>query len=76
MNVKTLILGIVTGGMISLGTYFFLPPPNKAHANDCATNKELWAVAKNIKDATEEEVWSAAKHLINHIESVEKRRVN
>ena len=35
MNVKTLILGIVMGGMISFGTYFFLPPPQGAYAGSC-----------------------------------------
>ena len=35
MNVETLILGIVMGGMISFGTYFFLPPPQTAYAGSC-----------------------------------------
>jgi hypothetical protein len=35
MNVKALILGIVLGGMISFGTYFFLPPPQTAYAKSC-----------------------------------------
>jgi hypothetical protein len=38
MNVKTLILGIVMGGMISFGTYFFLPPSQSAYAGSCNEN--------------------------------------
>ena len=32
IEVKTLVTGIVMGGMVSLGTYFFLPPPQDAFA--------------------------------------------
>jgi hypothetical protein len=50
MNVKTLILGIVMGGMVSFGTYFFLPPPQNANANgDCATSSELRKAVRDIK---------------------------
>ena len=42
MNVKTLILGVVMGGMIAAGTYFFVPTPNGAYAQStCATSDEL-----------------------------------
>lgn len=42
MNVKTLILGVVMGGMIAAGTYFFLPTPTGASAQgNCATSWEL-----------------------------------
>jgi hypothetical protein len=51
MNVKTLILGIVMGGMVSFGTYFFLPPPQTANANgDCATSSELDDAVREIKE--------------------------
>jgi hypothetical protein len=41
MNVKTLILGVVMGGMIAAGTYFFLPTPTGAYAQgNCVTSRE------------------------------------
>ena len=50
MNVKTLILGIVMGGMVSFGTYFFLPPPQDASASrNCATSYELSDAVDEIK---------------------------
>jgi hypothetical protein len=39
--VKTLVMGIVMGGMVSFGTYFLLPPPQSAKASDCATSYDL-----------------------------------
>ena len=33
LEVKTLVMGIVMGGMVSFGTYFLLPPPDNAYAN-------------------------------------------
>jgi len=49
MNVKTLILGVVMGGMIAAGTYFFLPTPTDAYANDCATSSELLEAMNELK---------------------------
>ena len=53
MNVKTLILGVVMGGMIAAGTYFFVPTPSGAYANDCVTHVDLelamWARHDQLK---------------------------
>jgi hypothetical protein len=49
MNVKTLVLGLLVGGMVSFGTYFFLPPPQSAKASDCATSYELSSAVDDIK---------------------------
>ena len=51
MNVKTLILGVVMGGMIAAGTYFFVPTPRGAYASDCATT---WEVERALDDAVDE----------------------
>ena len=32
IEVKTLVIGLLVGGMVSFGTYFLLPPPQDAHA--------------------------------------------
>ena len=33
MNIKTLVMGMVIGGIISTGTYFLLPPPHSVEAS-------------------------------------------
>ncbi len=60
MNVKTLILGVVMGGMIAAGTYFFLPTPNGAQANDCATTWDLMSEVDEINSHTSMQliIWS------------------
>ena len=32
VNVKTIVTAIVFGATVSVGTYFFLPPPTEAYA--------------------------------------------
>ena len=60
MNVKTLVLGIVMGGMVSFGTYFFLPAPQSVSASsDCATSQELLVAVSSIKRHITNEInWS------------------
>ena len=41
LDAKTLVVGILMGGMVSFGTYFLLPPPQSAKASDCATTYDL-----------------------------------
>ena len=36
-KMKTLVTGILMGGMVSFGTYFLLPPPQDVHACDRST---------------------------------------
>ena len=47
MNVKTLILGVVMGGMIAAGTYFFLPTPSGASAK--TMSQELQEAVGELK---------------------------
>jgi hypothetical protein len=56
MNVKTLILGVVMGGMIAAGTYFFLPTPTRAYANDCVTLAGLVRAVSEINAHTTSQV--------------------
>ena len=34
MNIKTLVIGMFIGGVISTGTYFLSPPPKEAEARE------------------------------------------
>ncbi len=34
-NIKTVLLGVTIGMLITLSVYFLIPPPNKAHASSC-----------------------------------------
>ena len=53
MNVKTLILGVVIGGMIAAGTYFFVPTPSGAYAQgNCATTWDLMDAVTQINAHT------------------------
>ena len=46
MNVKTLILGVVMGGMIAAGTYSFVPTPSGAYAKAIISQELEEAVAE------------------------------
>ena len=62
MNVKTLILGVVMGGMIAAGTYFFVPTPTGAYANDHVTSRELQEAVDELKRHQCMAVWPSVMH--------------
>jgi len=53
VNVRILIIGILMGSMISAGTYFLLPPPQNAYAQNCARSYDVvQAIQRCLDDAT------------------------